>query len=42
LHSRQLEEKENACFFLLISEDVSGLKDFTIDAFVDFYLQNKT
>jgi hypothetical protein len=30
-----------SCFFLLVNEDMSGVTDFTIDGFVDFYLKNK-
>lgn len=30
-----------SCFFLLVNEDMTGLEDFTIDGFVEFYLKNK-
>ena len=30
-----------SCFFLLIKDDLSGVEDFTIEGFVDFYLKNK-
>jgi len=30
-----------SCFFLLVNEDMSGVEDFTIDGFVEFYLKNK-
>jgi len=30
-----------SCFFKLVHEDISGLKEFKIENFVDFYLQNK-
>lgn len=29
-----------ACFFLKVSQDVNGLKDFSIESFVNFYLEN--
>lgn len=29
-----------SCFFRLINDDLSNLKEFTIKSFVDFYLQN--
>lgn len=29
------------CFFLLVDEDTTGVEDFTIDGFVEFYLKNK-
>jgi len=29
------------CFFKLINEDISHVKEFTIESFVDFYLKNK-
>jgi|GEM_PF-316813 len=28
-----------SCFFKLINEDLFGLKEFTIESFVDFYLK---
>ncbi|AGC68774.1 hypothetical protein Cst_c17940 [Thermoclostridium stercorarium subsp. stercorarium DSM 8532] len=31
-----------SCFFRLINNDISELKEFTIESFVDFYLKNKT
>ncbi len=30
-----------SCFFHLIDEDISHLKEFTIDSFVRFYLNKK-
>lgn len=30
-----------SCFFHLIDEDISHLKEFTIDSFVKFYLNKK-
>lgn len=30
-----------SCFFKLVNEDISGLKEFTIESFVDFYNKNK-
>jgi len=30
-----------SCFFLLVNEDMTGVEDFTIDGFVEFYLKSK-
>ena len=30
-----------SCFFLLVSNDMTGVLDFTIEGFVEFYLKNK-
>ena len=30
-----------SCFFKVINDDISGLKGFTIESFVDYYLKNK-
>jgi len=30
-----------SCFFRLINNDISELKEFTIESFVDFYFKNK-
>ena len=30
-----------SCFFLLVKEDLAGVEDFTIDGFVEFYLETK-
>jgi hypothetical protein len=30
-----------SCFFLLVNNDMTGVVDFTIDGFVEFYLKNK-
>lgn len=30
-----------SCFFRLVNEDISELKEFTIECFVNFYLKNK-
>jgi len=37
LNSREIP----SCFFRLINNDISELKEFTIESFVDFYLRNK-
>lgn len=30
-----------SCFFKLINDDISQLKEFTIESFVEFYIKNK-
>lgn len=30
-----------SCFFKLVNDDISGLKEFTIESFVNFYMKNK-
>lgn len=30
-----------SCFFLLVKDDLSGVEDFTIEGFVEFYLKTK-
>lgn len=30
-----------SCFFKLVNADTSKLKEFTIESFVDFFMQNK-
>jgi len=30
-----------SCFFRLVNSDISELKEFTIESFVDFYIKNK-
>jgi len=30
-----------SCFFRLVQDDLSGLKEFTMDSFVRFYLENQ-
>lgn len=30
-----------SCFFKLVNNDISELKEFTIESFVDFYIKNK-
>ncbi|WP_246599248.1 DUF6485 family protein [Clostridium lacusfryxellense] len=30
-----------SCFFKLVNEDISKLKEFTIEEFVKFFIQNK-
>lgn len=30
-----------SCFFKLVNEDISELKAFTIESFVDFFLKNR-
>jgi hypothetical protein len=30
-----------SCFYLLVNEDMTGVEDFTIDGFVEFYLKSK-
>ncbi|MCL2851863.1 MAG: DUF6485 family protein [Defluviitaleaceae bacterium] len=30
-----------SCFWLLVSEDISDLTDYTVESFVNFYLKNK-
>lgn len=30
-----------SCFFKLINDDLSNLKEFTIESFVHFYIKNK-
>lgn len=34
-----LKKKMPACMFVAVSDDVSGVRDFTIKGFVDFYLK---
>ena len=29
------------CFFRLVNDDISELKEFTIESFVDFYIKNR-
>lgn len=33
--------KMPACFFLAVSNDVSGVKKYTVESFVEFYLEQK-
>lgn len=37
LHQKEMP----TCFFLAVHDDVSDVKDFSIDSFVQFYLQHK-
>lgn len=30
-----------SCFFKLINDDISKLNEFTIESFIDFFLENK-
>ncbi|MBX4270060.1 DUF6485 family protein [Clostridium estertheticum] len=30
-----------SCFFKLVNDDTSKIKEFTIESFVDFFIQNK-
>ncbi|NLZ53643.1 MAG: hypothetical protein GX892_10950 [Thermoanaerobacteraceae bacterium] len=39
---KNLKAKEiPSCLFKLINDDISGLEEFTIESFIDFYIKNK-
>jgi len=39
---KNLQQSEiPTCFYLMISDDVSDVKEYTLESFVNFYLKNK-